>query len=389
MAQMLGCMRVCARSLLRSRLLYALVAGIALMAALPLFQPMYAGSTIGELRDKDHQFVADARSLLDAGAYDTAPQDLRELVVGECEALEEALSAQDDRRYFEGVASFLELRMKDYELGYLVGPTRWSLAAEIDFYASLAKLDAPAVYGDTSRMPGLNYACFVFANNPSVLWLLLPVAFASALLFMADRRRLLGNAPIPQAALCFSVWAVVTFLSIGALALSFAPGMVGTSLQNGLGDASYPVVFTQNEEVVCLSIAWVLGRQALLYALAAAFVSAAAVFVWSCADNPFVALGVSLVMCLVPEMSGYMGAAVQTPESAALLSSMPMTYFDFSGVAGYPTRIFAAQLMSIDGISYERGVVVLVTSTLLLAVLVALALLARRELGKRRRLSSC
>lgn len=260
------------RATFRSRLVLAVIVLVAVFASTPLFGQTAMLAFAGD----DPLYYSDLyeshKTSLESGAYETASQMLQDLVAKETDALGVVAEAESQSEYFRGLAEYSRLSLEDYDLGYLVGPTRYELEAEVALYSALVESDTPQLYGRTTAMPGLNYVAYVFAQSSPLVWMLVPVILSFSLLMANRRENLLGCAPVPDAARTFSVGVSAMLLTLCVVALAFVPGFVVSSARNGLGSLAYPVVFTQDEVVLSMTLGAVLARQLVLFLLGSLFV---------------------------------------------------------------------------------------------------------------------
>lgn len=363
------------------------------IAALPLNQnmAMYAGMSFEERVAQDRDNLLLRHESLSSPLRSTMPEALQTLDEQEVAALEDAVSATTTREYCRSAAERTELQKEQLKQGFLVGPTDWELDAELRFYHTLAQLENPQFYSSTTDMPGLMYVSFVFARGATFVWTALPLVSMFFLLSLTRREKLLGAAPVPRWAADFSAWALSVLLGTLGLLVAFLPSLLIATLTHGLGDPSYPIVFTMREEVVQTTLASLLMRQAALYMMTCAFLSAVELLICRLAGRPSVGMIVAFVVSALPTMSGYLDSSGTLDATNPLLCALPTTYLNFGSVVGYPLFFFAQQIPSIEGVTFERGVVTLATSTLVsLAVsqvvrmIVSIGRARRREVGHAR-----
>ena len=373
------------RATFRSRLVLAVIVLVAVFASTPLFGQTAMLAFAGD----DPLYYSDLyeshKTSLESGAYETASQMLQDLVAKETDALGVVAEAESQSEYFRGLAEYSRLSLEDYDLGYLVGPTRYELEAEVALYSALVESDTPQLYGRTTAMPGLNYVAYVFAQSSPLVWMLVPVILSFSLLMANRRENLLGCAPVPDAARTFSVGVSAMLLTLCVVALAFVPGFVVSSARNGLGSLAYPVVFTQDEVVLSMTLGAVLARQLALFLLGSLFVVVVCVGLSALTGSPMVACLVAAGLCAVPTISGYMDVLPQARSSSQLMSFLPTTYLALGPVAGYPGSFPAVEVVSLAGVSFERGALVLLVSSVAVAAVALAAVLLRARVREARR----
>lgn len=354
---------------LRGCRLLLLAGAIALVAAtLPALWPK--PSMGGEPREYYQQLAKEVAADLDSGVYEDAPQGLVDLMQMEEGALDKAVSTQDPHEYYLALAVYARANFEKAQAGYSAEASPSSFEAQFRLYSALSQLEEPHMYASTSKMPGLNYAAFVFAQSPEVIWMLLPLAAVVTFLRSRDGAKSASSGFLSRFGGGLGAWALSIVVAIAILLVAFIPGTAVSTIKNGVGDPSYPVVFIQNGVVMQETVSSTLMGQAQLFVLACAFISAIILLVFTTCDSMLVAALVALALCLAPQVIWHFsGPLAQTELGADILSGVPMTYLAFGTVTGFPSGWFTSDAASISGADLWWGLIVLTRWTVMTLLL--------------------
>ena len=210
---------------------------------------------------------------MESGAYDSAPDALKDINAREIEALTAASNAPyPSKEFFTAYAQYYDVEIECAKLGHTESTP--SLYARSELIHRLAGLENPEVYASATEMPTTYYLAFVVGLMPGII-LLLPVA----LLTSGSQRRLGGRtlvsmAPVSRASERLACTAVASVLSLACLAAALLPAALLAATKNGIGDFAYPVVSITDGAVSSSTIGDVLAQDAALMALASLMVVA-------------------------------------------------------------------------------------------------------------------
>lgn len=363
------------RCLVLSRMFWAVLVVAMTVAALPLTRElsMYAGAALEDGRALARENLTVKQESLESSGLDQLP-DLHASVEREVAALDAALSSKTTREYCQHMVDYVTVQIEQLQSGYLDGPTSWGLDAELCFYRSLAQEENPQIFASTADMPGLMYVSFVFARGVTFVWTAIPLASMALLLLSSCREKLLGVAPVSRMTFGLTSWALAVLVGVLGLLAAFLPSFLLASMAHGIGELSYPIVFTMHEQVVQMTLGTLLMRQLALYVLASAFLAATELFVYSLTKRPAIAVVFAFAVSAMTIVSAHAGLSGEADEARAFLAALPTTYLDFGSVAGYPLFFFEQQIPAIEGTSFSRGVATLSVGA---AVLVAGGLVVR------------
>lgn len=354
-------------------------------ATTPVLSPTAMPSSTAE----DHAYYADlyesSHSRLTTGGYVGASEYELALFEEEDAALGHIVNAETPKERFAALSEYAAAQLKCYESGNLVGGEKYSFEAKIILYDSLSRLNAPEEYSTSSEMPGLNYLSFVLARNSSLFWLL-PFVISCMVVFSLMRRaKLMGMAPVSVLPKVFVGVFSAFVLGVISIALALAPASIAAAVQNGIGDCAYPVVYTQNGQVMQSTLFATLLKQAALLLLSGGFIAFLAIaFNWVF-DNPLIGSAIALSVCLVPTIAGYTGVAAEGWALQSVLPYLPTTYLSFGSITGYPGAFQSVEVLSIPGASFELGIIVMLASTFVVAFAGWAATIVKRIIGQVRR----
>lgn len=330
---------------------------------------LFSGETPGYYQE----LYTEQQAYIEAGIINDMPEHLREITRRQTTALESIANASSSQEYYSGIAQYTETLVETFDSGNLVGTDRQTLIAEKELYSALSKLEDSKLYHDTSVLPALPYACYVFAQMSSIVWLAPPLLLA-AFTQAADRRpHLMGSAPVSHSSRVAAMLAVPSLLSPILLIAAFLPVFLFRGVQTGFGSLSYPVVFVQNEAVIQMTVGTTLLCQLALYVCACVFISSITLLITQASQRVAFSLAIATCLCLLPTMGTYFDALHVNDISGYLRTFLPITYLSFGHITGYPGAFPSLDLLPFKGASFQMGVIILVVSAAL-SVLLALGI---------------
>lgn len=304
------------------------------------------------------------RELLDYG--NEFPDELLELTKQEYESFTTAAAADyPSSKYFAAFGAARGAQDKEWQAGYLTGGLIYNASGTL--LTGLSRLHNPQVYSSARDLPMLNYLGLAMGVIPSII-LLLPSVFAAyATLRRLHGHRLLAVAPIGRCARNAGAALAASALSaLGPLAVLLPSALIALA-KNGLGDPAYPVVSIMGGTVVSDTVLGVLGKD---IALALSWAVALVLFMGLVNRiRPRAALGTALLVLAVPLLPLYSSESMPWHEVGSML---PMTYLSLDHIVGYPTYANGLDISLFSGATFGVGVVVLLATAVLLA-LVSLA----------------
>ena len=346
--------------LLRSPSLFA---SAALLAALLLARTLSGQPLMnGENMQLALAYLPTLQTQFEAGAYDTAPDDLRELLEGELAALQDIERASADQAAggeaaggqrapaqaaAKAYARYLAIQEEEIRLGYLqegddAEAALTSTAAERVFYERLSSLPDAQVYETTREEPLLNALCDGMLSLPALLWYLPAVIAVAGCADLRARGRMLAQAPsIRREARdeILAAWLAALLASWCAALPTCAIALVSC----GFGSPSYPVVCVWGGEVISRTVLQALGSAALLHTLGSLLVIAVGALV---AGGGL--LGAASVFLLV----------VPAQTASTLPSLLPLPYLTVSLYVPRPQCAYFQELQPLAGTSLARGLAV-------------------------------
>ena len=359
--------------LLRSPSLFA---SAALLAALLLARTLSGQPLMnGENMQLALAYLPTLQTQFEAGAYDTAPDDLRELLEGELSALQDIERASADQAAgseaaggqrapaqaaAKAYARYLAIQEEEIRLGYLqegddAEAALTSTAAERVFYERLSSLPDAQVYETTREEPLLNALCDGMLSLPALLWYLPAVIAVAGCADLRARGRMLAQAPsIRREARdeILAAWLAALLASWCAALPTCAIALVSC----GFGSPSYPVVCVWGGEVISRTVLQALGSAALLHTLGSLLVIAVGTLASLLARE-------TRLGALVAG-GGLLGAAsvfllvVPAQTASTLPSLLPLPYLTVSLYVPRPQCAYFQELQPLAGTSLARGLAV-------------------------------
>ncbi len=341
-----------------------------LLCAAVLLVPALADMPTGAAYLYDADSVQTQSAFLDeqvaAGTYDSAPDELKQLVQEEQEAYHRALAEAPEytAAYYEALADQQEAFAREGDAGYVDGGiSPKSLEAAYALTAGVSKLGAPQHYASMRNMPGLLYLAALPGIVPYPLWFV-PALVALWAIHAKRGKSFVDQAPLPASAGALS-YAVAGFAAACvATAVMIAPAFLVSTALNGLGDVAYPTVFIQDGAIIqrgCLM--QVLTEASLLVALLFEL-SFVASFALATARSARASLAATLLLMAPQTFDLYHSDSMPW---YSVLKYLPTTYFDFRTAAGFFSYANGADICTSPGADFAHGIVV----TIALAILAA------------------
>lgn len=325
--------------LARNRGIMLLTALLALVFCIPVFLSVPTGADYlygrGSIKEQRALLV----SQVSDGVYDTAPQELNSIIADERACLDRALKSKTDSRgYYDAIADYDNLLLKEYRLGYLNGvDSELSLEAQERLPRAIAMLPHPESYGSTTKMPGMILLAYYCGAVPAIAWLLVPVL----VLYMSlegDGKRFYDRALLSKLEMNACRVLVSGIASMTVLVLALAPCFVLATVLNGAGQTEYPVVFIQYGDVVERTVLVQLGLFAVFEVALSMMFACLGVCVYAGSRSRAIS---SMVIALVGGISQLPFYASKDAPWHALLPYMVSSY--------------SASSFALGGASYANG----------------------------------
>lgn len=337
---------------------------VLVLSQLLFLLPMIASYPTGEEAITHERAVENAgiarSELLNYGSE--FPEELFELTKQEYESFTAAAEADyPSIDYFAAFGAAREAQDKEWQAGYLTGGLIYKASAEL--LNGLSKLRDPRVYSSARDLPMLNYLALALGVMPAIILLLPSTLVAHAAIRRLHGHRLLAVAPIGRCERGVGATLVAAALSILGPFAVLLPSALIALVKNGPGDPAYPVVSITDEAVVLDTVLGTLGKDialALLGAIALALLMGLVNRIRSHA-----ALGICLLTLAIPLFPLYSSESMPWH---AVGSMLPMTYLVLDHVVGYPTYTNGLNISLFSGVTFGRGVVVLLAAATLLAL---------------------
>ena len=321
--------------LARNRGIMLLTALLALVFCIPVFLSVPTGADYlyGRVSIEDQRALL--VSQVSDGVYDTAPQELNSIIADERACLDRALESKaDSRGYYDAIADYDNLLLKEYRLGYLNGvDSELSLEAQERLPRAISVLTYPESYDSTTKMPGMILLAYYCGAVPAIAWLLVPVL----VLYMSlegDGKRFYDRALLSK----LEMNACRVLVSGIASMLVLVPCFVLATVFNGVGQTEYPVVFIQYGDVVERTVLVQLGLFAVFEAVLSMMFACLGVCVYAGSRNRAIS---SMVIALVGGISQLPFYASKDAPWHALLPYMVSSY--------------SVSSLALGGASYANG----------------------------------
>lgn len=369
------------KTCLQDRATLAVLVLVQILLLLPALMgyPTLSDQAIGQEQARQTRDILS--SSVSSGAYDSAPDDLKDINTRELSALGEATSAPyPSKAFFDAYARYYDIELESVKAGY--SEPDLSLYARSELIHRLAQLENPEAYDTAAEMSATYYLAFVLGLMPGIVPLL-PIA----LLAGASQRRLATRsleqaAPIHRAKKRTTALGVALALALAVLALELAPATLLALVRNGLGNLAYPVVQVVDGNVASTTVGEVLAKDMALIMGAALVTTALAATAE--AILPRCGLGLSLALLVAPLLPLY---ASRETEWQKIASHLPSSYLSCGSVVGMPVYANGLDIRVISGTTWELGCATLLAfaAALVLATLLVDSLQERSRSGRLQR----
>lgn len=289
----------------------------------PLYGPELLRSTAQMNYDSISMTLAD-------GSLDGAPAEVVEDMNLRLEYNGAMLRATTSQEFYSALANLDAIDVEGASSGYS-SPDEQNLVAEKVYAEAMALLDDAPEYNDSNELPGILVISAAPVTLPQVVLAAPAVAVAFAVSRLAERQKLLGSRVVPAAPALFARCVTGALLCLAAVLLAFTPVFLFSTLKNGLGDPSFPVVFTHGGQIVETTA----GNAALwtlaLVALSSVFLAVAGICASGLTGSSAAGAMVGIVLALIPSAPSYYSASSPL---GSVLESVPSSYFCPWRVAG-------------------------------------------------------
>ena len=359
----------------------ALIVVLILAQALFLLPGLVGYPTLSDLaigQEQVNQTLEILSAGMDSGAYDSAPDALKDINARELEALMAASNAPyPSKEFFIAYARYYDAEIECAKLGHTESTP--SLYARSELIHRLASLENPEVYASAAEMPATYYLAFVVGLMPGII-LLLPVA----LLTSGSQRRLGGRtlvsmAPVSRASERLACTAVASVLSLACLAAALLPAALLAATKNGIGDFAYPAVSITDGVVSSSTIGDVLAQDAALMTFASLMVVALVAVAESIRAR--CGLGVAFALLVCPLIPIYTS---QSTTWRAVARHLPSSYISCGSIVGLPVYANGLDIRVIPGTTWELGLATLFLFAIALLVIALFTDMARERTATKR-----
>ncbi|MDR1421461.1 MAG: hypothetical protein LBI64_01170 [Coriobacteriales bacterium] len=382
MLTLLAQVRFDLRRVLLDKALYATIALLAVMLFVPLFFP-----PVYQYPYFDVQFYRDAnRMALESqisGAFESAPEDLREMNFERLDALGAIVAADkasDDEAKLEAMLSFEQCEMQAIERGYAFNYSRQHILWKIVFLEALLESENYQIYETADMMPAPYYLASLPKDMPWLLWFLPAIVVFSRLFSSAQSSRSRSFdalVPIPACLPFLSRLFSGLLVSLTALGLAVLPVFVWVAAHNGLGNLSYPVIDMPHGALIFSTLGTYLTQSFALITAGSLLIGAVILLVSCFTDTRLSMAVITLILVLVSYLSVYQ-QLVDSPSS--LLHLLPTSYFNFTDIIGITAAYYTVDQNLNVQMNFGFGIVVLALSSL---VVLVTSLLSARLLRKK------
>lgn len=369
------------KTCLQDRATLAVLVLVQILLLLPALMgyPTLSDQAIGQEQARQTRDILS--SSVSSGAYDSAPDDLKDINTRELSALGEATSAPyPSKAFFDAYARYYDIELESVKAGY--SEPDLSLYARSELIHRLAQLENPEAYDTAVEMSATYYLAFVLGLMPGIVPLLPIALLAGASQRRLATRSLEQEAPIHRAKKRTTALGVALALALAVLALELAPATLLALVRNGLGNLAYPVAQVVDGNVASTTVGEVLAKDTALIMGAALVTTALAATAE--AILPRCGLGLSLALLVAPLLPLYVSRETEWQKIARHL---PSSYLSCGSVVGMPVYANGLDIRVISGTTWELGCATLLAfaAALVLATLLVDSLQERSRSGRLQR----
>ncbi|MDO4437685.1 MAG: hypothetical protein Q4B77_07045 [Coriobacteriaceae bacterium] len=337
---------------------------VSIYFALPSFVPNDTGAFRFGAEYLRETRLDGLKEAIASGAYDTAPQNIKDANTRQLELLE-ITQGNDVAASLRAQEEISRIDLELYDAGNLSGDYGM-LKVNHAFLEQLSGLQTPSLYETTADEPMLYRLAELFGTVPPLL-LFVPVVVISFAVFRSIEDDRLGF-QFPLSRKMKISLSVVTTLIVASLSfiVSLIPAALTSCLMNGFGDPSYPVVLMQSGEVVTLTVLSALARACGLLLMETLFVASLSAAFFAVTSSSVPGALTCLALGFVPSIPQYFSETFILHE---VLKYLPTTYFYVAPVGGWPCYLNLMDVFPVPGASWELGMTVLFACTVVFVLL--------------------
>lgn len=347
-------LRSMVRVLTRNGLFPLFLILIAAYFALPSIIPGETGSFAFEAESIKANRLDILEEAVSSGAYDTAPQNIRDANEKQLELLR-VTQGDDIAASLKAQAEIARIDMELYEDGNLSADPVL-LEASSALLDELAGLDDPVLFETTAQEPMIYRLAETLGTVPPLLLFVPQVALTFVAYRSIESDRLGFQLPIGEAGKIVAAALAATVVFVVGFVAALAPSALLSALRNGAGDPLYPVVIIQGGSVLRLTVLSAFLRSAAMLLAVTVFVSSVSAVSFFVSKTAVPGCLILLALGFVPSIPQYFSETFILHDVVPLL---PTTYLYVAPVAGWPTYLNLMDVLPAQGATWGLGMCIL------------------------------
>lgn len=234
--------RLVLKVLLREPVLWAATASFALLLSLSALvpYPLYGPGLLRQVLRMNHESLS---TNLASGAFDGAPNRLIDDINQQLAYMEDALSADTSSGFYATLAELYRANEEEVSSGTLVGSSALEAEVNVRYAEAMSEAGETPEYDSSTQLPALLLASVVPSTLPQFVLVILPLLIGLSVSMVTDWRKLLGSSTVSRSIAVLSRCIVGVIVCLVTFALSCLPFLAISTLKNGLGSPTYPIVF--------------------------------------------------------------------------------------------------------------------------------------------------
>lgn len=322
--------RLVLKVLLREPVLWAATASFALLLSLSALvpYPLYGPGLLRQVLRMNHESLS---TNLASGAFDGAPNRLIDDINQQLAYMEDALSADTSSGFYATLAELYRANEEEVSSGTLVGSSALEAEVNVRYAEAMSEAGETPEYDSSTQLPALLLASVAPSTLPQFVLVILPLLIGLSVSMVTDWRKLLGSSTVSRSIAVLSRCIVGVIVCLVTFALSCLPFLAISTLKNGLGSPTYPIVFLRGGEIIQTTAGQAALWTAVLVFLSWLFLSSACICVSCVARSSIAGFCCALVLALVPSAPSYY---LSDSLLGFPLAYMPLSYFCPWVVAG-------------------------------------------------------
>lgn len=322
--------RLVLRICIRDYALYALIILLSASMLLPiLFDEMVFGPEV--FRMNYYSAVNAYEQNEAAGLLDELPADEKARSEEEIALANKALDSTNVATFLDATIAYERMQLEDYDMGALVGDRSYDQAV-LDYCQSIRDNNIKVAISSSSEMPFIYALPYVLSLLPAIVWYTPAIIVSLAVCRICKRGRLLSRMPFSDCEKLLGEIASGVLLALAICTISMIPLAAVSTVCNGFGNLSYPIIEMHDGSLWYESAASCFAGTVGIFLTGNASLAIIALGIAHHLKWPSLGVVVPMVLIVVSMSAIYEGLVVSNPTATWML---PSSYFVPAVTCGY------------------------------------------------------